>query len=137
MTNVEEITEIAIWWQELPYDFNGLNDVMFNQQRLSGYLLSLANEIARQRKDLAKSRIAYEAKKNEKRVQFGNTNAGQKADWMARANIKKEYEAEQMDEAIYYGLKDIYDATKEVLDAMQQRVAHLRAEWALKNYTGA
>ena len=132
MTNLEQITEIVIWWRELPHDYNGLEDLMQQRQLLTSYIFDYANELAKHRKDWAKSQYLLEKGKNQKRVQFidkGTT----KADYMARANTAQEFESERTDEAIYWGMRDIYESALEVSQAMAQRIAHLREEWKLKN----
>ena len=132
-TNLDEISEIVIWWRDLPYHYDGLADLMNARQRLSGYVFGYAEEIAKLRKSWSDSQTRLEIAKNQKRVQFLDSGTT-KADYMARANIKTEFDDERTGEALYYGSKVIYDAAIEVLGAMAQRIAHLREEWKLKQY---
>lgn len=132
MTNLQEITEIVIWFRELPYEYNELIQLLNARQRLAGFLFSYADEMQKQRKDWAKSKYLLEKGKNEKRVNF-LAHGTVKADYMARANNTKEFEQEKLDEAIFWGMKEIYDAAMEVSQAMAQMIAHLREEWKVKN----
>lgn len=136
MTNLEQINEIVFWWIELQDDYKDLNELLYARQRLSGYLFSYANELAQARKDWSATTARIEKVKNQSRVKFLQTSSAQQADYKARANMAGDYEQDKLNEAIYYGMKHIYDATAQVLDAMNQRIAHLREEWRLMNFRG-
>lgn len=137
MTNIEQINEIVYWWIELTDDYKDLNELLYARQRLSGYLFSFANELAQMRKEWSASQSKIEKVKNQNRVRFLATDSSiQKADYKARANSASDFEEDKLNEALYFGSKHIYDATVQVLDAMNQRIAHLREEWRLENFRG-
>ena len=135
MTNLEQINEIVYWWLELPSDYKDLNELLYARQRLSGHLFLFAQELAQYRRDWSGSQAKIEKVKNQSRVKFMATDSSaQKADYKARANMAADYEQDKINEALYFGTKHVYDSVEQVLESMNQRIAHLREEWRLENF---
>lgn len=135
-TAFQEIQEINKWWLSLRPDFNGLNHMLYNAQRLSGFLLNLGDDLATARNAWAASKALYEKEVKQLKMKFEKTTSSTQAETQARANTAKLYEMEARAEGIYFGMKHQYDAVVEVLETMRQRIAVLRREWEMKNYAG-
>ena len=133
---LKEIQEIVSWWSGIRKDFNDLNLLQWQAQRLSGLFLTLASDLAEARTAWASAKAFYEKEVKQKKLQFEKNVSSTQAETQARANTAKLFEIEAMAEALYFGIKHQYDAVKEVLETMRQRIAIIRREWELKNYAG-
>jgi len=130
----DKVIRIVNWWENLPSDFTGLNDVMHARQVLSAYLFGIATDLALARKSWGKSQSMLESKKSQLKVKFSAKVSSTQAETQAKANTAKYFEMEKDFEAIYFGMKHQYDAIIQILEAMAQRIAILRREWESKNY---
>jgi hypothetical protein len=135
-STLEEVQTIVQWWISLRVDFDALNLILHNRQKLSGYLFNLGTDLAEARNAWALAKSLHEKEKNQLRVKFSAKVSATQADYQARANTASIYETEMKAEGLYFGMKHQYDAVIEVLEAMGQRIAVLRREWEMKNYAG-
>jgi len=129
MTNeaeeVNEIREIITWYQGLPEDYLGLNELMNKRQKLSAATFFFATSVGEASKAWNMAHAMAETKKNQLRVEFGSNTS---ADYKARANNGDLYEAEKMAEGLYWAMREELGAIKEVLSSMSQQIAWLRDE---------
>lgn len=127
MNTINEIQNIVEWFRELPSDYTGINELMHQRQRLTGFYALLSAQVGESRAVWAKSKAIYEKKKLQLRVGYlskGTT----KAETISRANSIPELEAQQSAEGLYYEFYFLLKGTEEVLSAMNQQIAHLREE---------
>lgn len=137
MTTLEKVERIVNWWEKLPPDYTGLNDLMHARQLLSAHLYGIATDLALARKSWSEAQTMVEGKKNQLRVKFGvKEKSSTKVDHQARANTADLYELEKKYEGLYFGMKHQYDAIIQILETMAQRIAILRREWEHKNFSG-
>lgn len=135
-TVIDAINEIVGWYQCLPSGYNHIHDLMYNRDQLSGYFYTLCTEVGNLRREWNRAQATRENEKLKfQHKQMVKGDSYQKADVLARLNTSKEYELEKDAEGIYYGYRECIDAVKEVLQAMNQRIAHARAEWEQMQFT--
>ena len=123
----EEIVEIVTWYMFLPADYLGINDLIYNRQKLVGYQVKYTTELGLARKIWSLSKAVYEKVKMQLRVKYkqeGTSNS----DAISRANSVQEFMAQQEAEAAYYKLYYFQKSIQEVLSAMSQQIAYLRVE---------
>lgn len=135
-TTLGKIERIVNWWEKLPPDYTGLNDVMHARQRLSSYLYAMATDLLTARKSWADAQTMLEGKTSQLKVKFMAKVSATEAGIQAKANTSKLFEMEKKFEALYFGMKHQYDAIVQILEAMAQRIAILRREWEAKNFSG-
>lgn len=127
MEILELITDIIIWYQELDSDYQGINELMHNRQRLTAYQVTLANEVGKARKEWKTALWQLEKKKMKMRFQALEQGVS-KADTISRVNTSELLKDAYDRECIYKGLDDRYKAHSEVLSSMSQQIAYLRNE---------
>ncbi len=133
---VAKIIEIVEWYQNVPADFTDLNTLIHNRRKLATYHVTLATMVSKARKEWRNLEADYEAKKNQKRMQF-EAKGAQKADWAARANLETELKKTVDAENNFYDLDYLYKAMIQVLSEMNQSIAILREEEKQSKYFGA
>ena len=131
----EQIEEIIVWYRDLPLDFLGINDLLYNRQRLVGLYVEFAVEVGLQRKIWSISKVVYEKTKIQLRVRHLADGVA-KAEAISRANSIKELELQNSEEGEYYKLYYCMKAYEEVLSAMSQQIAQLREELSSIKYRG-
>lgn len=131
----DEITDIVLWYRDLPADFLGINDLINNRQKLVGYNVEFATELGLARQIWSVSKAIYEKKKIQLRVKYKSEGTGN-ADAISRANSVTEYLQQQEAEGEYYKLYYLSKSYVEVLSAMSQSIAVLREELSSIKYKG-
>ena len=125
----EEIVEIVLWYKSLGVGYNAISELINKRKKLTALRVTLAGEIGLARGKWRNAKVIYEIEKNQKRVIFyKQLKSTTKADWTSRANTEQELLEVTKLENIYYSMNYILETTKEVLSAMNQEIAILRAE---------
>ncbi len=129
-TIFDAINEIVGWYSTLPADYNHVHELMHNRDQLAGYFYTLCAEVGELRIDWNRSQATRE--NNRLKLMHKFITQGQnvsKAEMNSKLNTQKELEIEKQAEGMYFGYKESIDAVREVLQAMNQRIAHARSEW--------
>lgn len=134
MTAFEEIREIVDWFRDLPSDYLGINDLIYQRQRLVGFYFEFSSQLGFARQVWAESQADYEKKKLQLRVAH-QAKGVTKANSISRANSAKEYEEQQKAEGTYYKMFYTYKSIEHVINAMNQQIAHLREELKKSNFS--
>lgn len=129
----DEITDIVLWYRDLPADYLGINELILNRQKLVGFNVEFATELGLARQIWSVSKAIYEKKKMQLRVQYKSQGTGN-AEAISRANSITEFEAQQEAEGEYYKLYYLSKSYEEVLSAMSQTIAVLREELSSIKY---
>jgi len=130
----DQITEIVVWYRDLPSDFLGINELMHKRQQLAGYQVEYAAELGLARQIWSMSKAVYEKTKMQLRVKYKSEGTSN-ADAISRANSIKELEEQQQAEADFYKMYYQYKSHEEVLSAMNQQIATLREDLNRANFS--
>lgn len=133
MEAIEEIHEIIEWYRELPSDYTGINELMYQRQRLVGFCVLFSGQMGYARKLWVTAKSNYEKKKMQLRVSY-QSKGTTKANSISRANSINEYEDMQNAEGNYYKMYYAYRSFEEVLSSMSQQIAYLREELKKANF---
>lgn len=132
---VKSINKIIGWYGRLSSDSADLDGVMYKRKQLVTYYYSLASEMGEARKNAKRKVGRYEIEKVEKQIDFlGSQKALTKAELYAKANTAKLKQEADDAEAEFEKLRYLFHAVKEVLSAMNQRIAQMREEWRKANF---
>lgn len=133
-TTLEHIAGIVKWYQGIGKGFNDIELLQNAVRKLATYIFMFADELGefyQARNETEFSRKAEMDRqinwliKNEQKSATAATP-------MAREHVEPLLEEEQKADSLYQRAKFFYDASRDVLQAMQQHVSNLKAEKGLE-----
>jgi len=125
-----EITEIVKWYQKCPMDFSGINELMYNRVQLSTLLFFYASNLGDVRKEYKRAESQTEIVRRSKTMDLINN--GQpitKAVEHGKMMSLDEYANERQWDALYFGMKLMYDSSIEILNTINQHISNLKKEY--------
>lgn len=126
---IEEIKEIISWYHDLPMDYNGINEIMFQRIQLITYLAFYVPEMsdARIRWKMAEAQTEIVRRRETKKaVDLGLPMA--KAVEIGKFESIEEYANEKQWDGVYYQMRNFYDVCNGVIEAMNQHISNLKRE---------
>lgn len=125
---IEEINEIIAWYHDLPMDYNGINEIMFQRVQLITHLAFYVPE-------MSKARIQWKlAEAETERVRRRETKKAMDLLPMAKAVEIGKFESieqfanEKQWDGVYYQMRNFYDVCNGIIDAMNQHISNLKRE---------
>lgn len=132
-----QIQRIVFWYNRLPVDYSGINELMYNRIQLSTLLFYYASELGNIRKEWKKAEATAEIMRRKKTMEY--INAGQpisKANEYGKFSSLDEYALEKQFDGYYHSMRFVYESTMEVLNTINQNISNLKKEQEnTKNHT--
>lgn len=126
---IEEINEIISWYHDLPMDYNGINEIMFQRVQLITHLAFYVPEMSNARINWKNSEAQTEIvrrRETKKAMDLGLPMA--KAVEIGKFESIEEYAAEKQWDGVYYKMRNFYDVVNGVIEAMNQHISNLKRE---------
>lgn len=134
---VEQINGIVDWYRELPMDYTGINDLMYQRIQLVTLLSYYATELGECRIEFKNSEAQTEREKREHTKKY--LDAGfpmSKASELGKFYSLDSYEEEKRWDGLYSSMRLFYDNTNSIIDAMNQHISNLKREEQYQKNTG-
>lgn len=126
---IEEINEIISWYHDLPMDYNGINEIMFQRVQLITHLAFYVPEMSNAR---IKWKMAEAQTERVRRTKTKNAmDLGlpmAKAVEVGKFESIEEYATEKQWDGVYYQMRNFYDVVNGVIEAMNQHISNLKRE---------
>jgi len=126
---IDEINLIIDWYRELPMDYTGINDLMYQRIQLVTLLSYFTSELGEYRKhwktaeaDTEKVRRKYTKKYLDDKYPMS------KAVELGKFYSIEEYVAEKRFDGAYNSMKLFYENTTMIVDTMNQHISNLKRE---------
>ena len=126
---IEEINEIISWYHDLPMDYNGINEIMFQRVQLITHLAFYVPEMseARIKWKMAEAQTEIVRRRETKKaMDLGLPMA--KAVEIGKFESIEEYANEKQWDGVYYQMRNFYDVCNGVIEAMNQHISNLKRE---------
>ena len=126
---IQRINQIIQWYNETPYDYSGITELMHQRVQLSTLLFFYAVELGNVRKTWKQSEIQTERIrrcKTKDLIDAGMPNT--KAVEMGKFASLDEYAQEKTYDGLYFSMKLFYDSALEVLNTLNQHISNLKKE---------
>lgn len=123
------IDNIVAWYSRTPSDFVDINTLINKRAKMSGFLVTYANEVGLQKRVWNATKCVTEKKKMGLRSELilkGDPIT--KAEVLSRSNTIRQFEKENEEEAEFFRMYYKLKAYNEVLSSMSQQIAYLREE---------
>jgi len=130
---MERIDGLIEEFLKLPKDSTAIAEMLYLRENIAGELYFISTKLGQARKQMMLSKSLYEAKKVQKRVEYLDRGVGY-ADAISRANSTVEFARMNSDDGNYHLIKFNYESTREVLNALSQKISWLKKE---QEYTRA
>tara|TARA_R110001592_G_scaffold63631_2_gene195154 strand:+ start:1106 stop:1537 length:432 start_codon:yes stop_codon:yes gene_type:complete len=134
---VEQINGIVDWYRELPMDYTGINDLMYQRIQLVTLLSYYATELGECRIEFKNSEAQTERAKREHTKKY--LDAGfpmSKASELGKFYSLDNYEDEKRWDGLFNSMRLFYDNTNSIIDTMNQHISNLKREEQYQKNTG-
>lgn len=126
---IQEIEKIITWYNQLPADFTGINELMHKRQQLTVMIYPLNSYLADTLENKNDKDSDYETRRFERRRSLINKGeTASKADALSRADALPEYRELMEADALFQRMKKKSEAVAKIIDCMNQHIAVLRDE---------
>lgn len=133
---LDQVLDIVRWHRQLPPDYTGLNDLLYNRRVLSGYSVELATEVGAAWGDYRRAKNEYDKKLYSDALkwlqEYGDSKVS-KAEWTAKKNATIKMDPVIITGQYYEQISGVLKQVNQVLSEMNQWIAELRKEKE-KNY---
>ena len=126
---VQDLDDIINWYRELPMDYTGINDLMYQRIQLVTLLSFYASELGQVRINWKNAEAQTEKVKREHTKKY--LDAGfpmSKASELGKFYSVEEYVEEKNLDGLYYQMRLFYDNATSIIDAMNQHISNLKRE---------
>ena len=125
---IEEINEIISWYHDLPMDYNGINEIMFQRVQLITHLAFYVPEMsnARIQWKLAEAETERVRRRETKKVIDYWSMA--KAVEIGKFESIEQFANEKQWDGVYHQMRNFYDVCNGVIEAMNQHISNLKRE---------
>jgi hypothetical protein len=126
---VQDLDDIINWYRELPMDYTGINDLMYQRIQLVTLLSFYASELGQVRINWKNAEAQTEKVKREHTKKY--LDAGfpmSKASELGKFYSVEEYVEEKNWDGLYYQMRLFYDNATSIIDAMNQHISNLKRE---------
>ena len=126
---IEEINEIISWYHDLPMDYNGINEIMFQRIQLITHLAFYVPKMSDARIEWKNAEAQTEIvrrRETKKAMDLGLPMA--KAVEIGKFESIEEYANEKQWDGVYYQMRNFYDVCNGVIEAMNQHISNLKRE---------
>lgn len=126
---VDEINNITNWYRELPMDYTGINDIMYQRIQLVTLLSYYATELGECRIQWKNTEGKTEKIKREYTKKY--LDAGfpmSKATELGKFYSVAYYTDEKRWDGLFNSMKLIYDNTNNIIDCMNQHISNLKRD---------
>lgn len=129
MNTLEEIERIIRRYQELPADFSDVDRLQTASRKLATWLFTLAGEVGMLYKEKNRTEFQRRAAFDRKRKEvISQGESAAKAEAEAKDAVTELLKAEMEADADHRAAQLLYDAAKDVLDALRQHVSKAKEE---------
>jgi len=132
---IEKINEIIKFWTDLKKGYNNIDNLLYMEQKLSGYSYYLAELLAEFKEAY---NIAYFWRKintNKRKNAFiGTGKTAAASECMAIEKTEEELRKEIDMESIAYKSETLLKQVNKILDAMRTRISYLKDELSAERY---
>lgn len=133
MKNINEVAEqmgtIIHWYEDLPMDYTGINDLMYQRIQLVTLMSYYATELGDCRVEFKNAEARTERVKREYTKKY--LDAGfpmSKATELGKFYSIDSFEEEKRWEGLFAQMRFFYDNTNNIIDTMNQHVSNLKRE---------
>lgn len=133
---VDEINNITNWYRELPMDYTGINDIMYQRIQLVTLLSYYATELGECRIQWKNAEGKTEKVKREYTKKY--LDAGfpmSKANELGKFYSVSYYVDEKRWDGLFNNMKLIYDNTNNIIDCMNQHISNLKRDEQIQKNT--
>jgi len=126
---VQDLDDIINWYRELPMDYTGINDLMYQRIQLVTLLSFYASELGQVRINWKNAEAETEKVKREHTKKY--LDAGfpmSKASELGKFYSVEEYVEEKNWDGLYYQMRLFYENATSIIDAMNQHISNLKRE---------
>lgn len=126
---IEEINEIISWYHDLPMDYNGINEIMFQRIQLITHLAFYVPKMSEARIKWKNAEAQTEiARRRETKNAMDLGLPMAKAVEIGKFESIEEYSNEKQWDGVYYQMRNFYDVCNGVIEAMNQHISNLKRE---------
>ena len=125
----EQMNGIIDWYRELPMDYTGINDLMYQRIQLVTLMSYYATELGDCRVEFKNAEARTERVKREYTKKY--LDAGfpmSKATELGKFYSIDSFEKEKRWEGLFAQMRFFYDNTNNIIDTMNQHVSNLKRE---------
>lgn len=125
----EEIQSIINWYRELPMDYLGINDIMYQRIQMITLLSYYATELGQSRIEWKNAEAKTEKIKREETKKY--LDAGfpmSKASELGKFHSVDNFVIEKRWDGLYNSMKLFYENANNIIDAMNQHISNLKRE---------
>tara|TARA_R110001632_G_scaffold76073_1_gene172705 strand:- start:8340 stop:8765 length:426 start_codon:yes stop_codon:yes gene_type:complete len=125
----EEIQSIINWYRELPMDYLGINDIMYQRIQMITLLSYYATELGQSRIEWKNAEAKTEKIKREETKKY--LDAGfpmSKASELGKFYSVDNFVIEKRWDGLYNSMKLFYENANNIIDAMNQHISNLKRE---------
>ncbi len=125
----EQMNGIIDWYRELPMDYTGINDLMYQRIQLVTLMSYYATELGDCRVEFKNAEARTERVKREYTKKY--LDAGfpmSKATELGKFYSVDSFEKEKRWEGLFAQMRFFYDNTNNIIDTMNQHVSNLKRE---------
>ena len=126
---VEQMNGIIDWYRELPTDYTGINDLMYQRIQLVTLLSFYATELGDCRVEFKNAEAKTERIKRENTKKY--LDAGfpmSKASELGKFYSIDSFEEEKRWDGLFTQMRFFYDNTNNIIDTMNQHISNLKRE---------
>ncbi len=134
---IDEINTIIDWYRDLPGDYLGINDLMYQRIQLVSLLSYYATELGTARIEWKNSEAQTERIKRENTKKY--LDAGfpmSKASELGKFYSIDQYTKEKTLDGLYNSMRFFYDSINSIIDAMNQHISNLKREEEMQKKSG-
>ena len=133
MRDFDEVTSeldlIINWYRQLPMDYTGINDLMYQRIQMVTLLSYYASELGRVRINCKNAEAETERAKREHTKKYLDAGFPMgKASELGKFYSVEEYVEEKRWDGLYYQMRLFYDNATSIIDAMNQHISNLKRE---------
>ena len=134
---VDEINTIVDWYRDLPIDYLGINDLMYQRIQLVTLLSYYSTELGSARIEWKNAEGKTESTKRENTKKY--LDAGfpmSKASELGKFHSVDNFVNEKRWDGLYNSMKLFYDSVNNIVDSMNQHISNLKREEQIQKNSG-
>lgn len=126
---IEEINEIISWYHDLPMDYNGINEIMFQRVQLITHLAFYSTEMSKARIEWKTAEAETErVRRYSTRMAIVENMPMAKAVEIGKYKSVNEFVKEKELDGIYYQMRTFFEICNGIIETMNQHISNLKRE---------
>ena len=127
---ITDINEIVDWYRELPMDYTGINDIMYQRIQLTTLLSYYATELGEYRIEWKNAEAETEkVRRQNTRQCLDDGLPYSKAQELGKFYSIDQYVMEKRYDGMYNSMKLYYDNCNAIIDCMNQHISNIKRQY--------